>query len=237
MESTEVRPTPAIPVIFGAGALALGAVLGLTAGPTATWLIALLERSPIPPPRVLEVLADLPLAWSLPIGLVLGAVGAVALAGAVVHESLTLTVSAAGLEYRQKDRDGWLDHHRVASLHRDGRYAVVLDPQGRVLARLDADALNEQRLQAALEAHGYRWLPADPFEADYRRWQDGRPEFTDEEHRLVRRWQEAGDGEARVEADRDLRERCLAVRKRGGRIDLRRTAGSEHGTHRRPQAS
>ncbi|WP_147916047.1 hypothetical protein [Ruania zhangjianzhongii] len=235
MEPTELRQSRAIPALFGAGVLALGAVVGVVAGPAAARLVALIERTPIPSPRLLEVLAELPLGWTLPIGLVLGAGAGVLLAGVITHESLKLTVSTDGLEYRQKDREGWLDHHDVASVHRDGRYAVVCDRERGVLARLDADGLSSERLRAALQAHGYRWLPADPFDADYRRWQDGRPAFTDAEHRLIRSWRKAGkDEEERAEAEVDLRAAHLAVRERDGRIQVRRTGQSRHGTHRRP---
>lgn len=238
MEPIELRQSRAVPVVFGVGVFALGGVLGLGATPVATWLVDLLQRTPIPTHQLLEVLAGLSLVWTLPIGLVLGAVGGILLAGVIEHESLKVTVGPDGLEYRQKDREGWLDHHDVASIHRDGRYAVALDRDGHVLARLDADDLGWERLQAALKARGYRWLPADPFEQDYRRWQDGRPEYTDAEHRLVRRWHKAGkDDEERAEADRDLRQADLAVRERDGRIQVRRTTGSEHGANRRPAAS
>lgn len=237
MEPTRIRQPAAVPVLFGAGAVVLGAVLGVVAGPLARWLVTLLERTPIPVHQLIEVVAGLTLAWSLPVGLVLGVVAGVALAASISHEGLRLTVDGGGLEYQQKDRDGWLDHADVASVHRDGSDAVVLDRDGGVLARLDADSISADRLRAALEQHGYRYLPADPFEADYRRWQDGRPELSGDEHRLVRRWRAAGkDAEARAEAEADLREAGLAVRQRDGRIQVRRTAGSRHGTHRRPPA-
>ena len=238
MEPTRIRQHAAIPVVFGAGGVALGAVVGLVAAPVATWLVALLERTPIPVPQLLEVIAGLPLTWSLPVGLTLGVVAGLGLAGAIVHEGLKLTVDAGGLEYQQKDRDGWLDRADVASVHRDGSDAVVLDRDGGVLARLDADNISTERLRAALEQHGYRYLETDPFEADYRRWQDGRPELSSDEHRLVRRWRAADkDAESRAEAEVDLRRAGLAVRERDGRIQVRRTAGSKHGTHRRPAAS
>ncbi len=227
MDSTQVRQPAAVPILFGAGAIVLGAVLGLIAAPVAGWLVDLLERTPIPVHGLLEVVAGLPLAWSLPAGVVLGVVAGAGLARAIVHEGLTLTVDADGIEHEQKGRDGWLDHADVASVHREGRYAVVLDHQGGVLARLDADGIGTDRLRAALTQHGYRYLEADPFEADYRRWQDGRPGLSSTEHRLVRRWRAAKKGTAeRTEAEVDLREARLAVRERDGRIQVRRTAGA-----------
>src|SRR5690625_1110598 len=120
MEPTRIRQPAAIPVVFGAGGVALGAVVGLVAAPVATWLVALLQRTPVPIPQLFEVIAGLPLTWSLPVGLTLGVVAGLGLAGAIVHEGLKLTVDAGGLEYQQKDRDGWLDHADVASVHRDG---------------------------------------------------------------------------------------------------------------------
>ncbi|WP_022919438.1 YqeB family protein [Ruania albidiflava] len=238
MEPTRIRQHAAIPVVFGAGAVALGGVLGAVATPVARWLVDLLQRTPIPVHQLIEVLAGLTLPWSLPIGLVLGVVAGAALAASIVQDGLTLTVDSDGLEYQHKGWEGWLDHADVASVHRDGRYAVVLGHDGGVLARLDADGVSTQRLRAALVQHGYRYLEVDPFEADYRRWQDGRPGLDSAEHRLVRRWRATGkDAEARTEVEVDLRQAGLAIRERDGRIQVRRTAGSRHGTHRRPAAS
>lgn len=238
MEATRVRQPAAVPASFGLGVVVLGAVLGAVAPPVANWLVTLLHRTPLPVHGLIDVAADLPLSWSLPIGLILGVVGGLGIASAILRESLTLTIDADGVEYRQNGRDGWLDHTAVASFYRDGRYAVVLDHHDGILARLDADGIGTSRLQGALEQHGYRFRTSDPFESEYRRWQDGRPEFTAAEHRILRRWHEAGKNSLeRIEAEADLREAHLAVREREGRLQVRRTTGSKHGTYRRPAAS
>lgn len=229
MESTDsqlsvLRQSRLVPAAFGLGALALGTGIGFAAPTVATWLVDLLHRSPLPVPQLLEVLAGLPLTWSVPAGVLLGLVGAAFLISAIVHEGLELTVADDHLEYRQEGREGWLERAEVKHIYTDGTDAVVLDEQSSVLVRLNAEALPARRLAQTLHQHGYPWAEQDPFEADYQRWLAGRPGFTSAEHRLIDRWQEVRrKTPERMSAEAELREAGLVVRYRDDRVQVRRT--------------
>ncbi|MGO2112310.1 MAG: YqeB family protein, partial [Pseudoclavibacter sp.] len=187
---------------------------------------------------VLEVVADLPWAWSIPIGAFLGVVGGVVLAMSIASEALQMTVATDHLEYRQENREGWIERVDVATMYPDGRDIVVLDSSGRALVRLNVESLDRSRLVRTLREYDYPWRDEDPFEAGYQRWMDGRPGFTTAEHRLIDRWQEVRrKGKARAEAEVALREADLVVRDRDGRVQVRRAGDSGYGADRRPATS
>ncbi|UFU03594.1 hypothetical protein LQF12_03005 [Ruania suaedae] len=238
MEITHLHQSRAVPLGFGLAVLAPGVGLGFGGPALAAWLVGLIERSPLPVPGLLEVIAGLPWAWSIPIGVLLGVVGGVLLAMTIVHEALSLTVATDHLEYRQEGREGWIERAEVASIHPDGRDVVVLDERGRVRARLNAEALESASLARTLREFDYPWRQEDPFEGDYQRWMDGRPGFSAAEHALIGRWQEARrKPRERTEAEAALREADLAVRYRDGRVQVRRVGGAGRGADSRPAAS
>ncbi len=238
MDETTLRQARAVPAGFGVAVLVPGIGLGLGGPALAGWLVDLLDRSPLPSPGLLQVIAGLPWSWSIPIGVLLGVVGGVLLAMTIVHEALQLTVAPDHLEYRQEGREGWIERADVASVYGDGSDVVVLDAGGRALVRLNAEALDRSRLVQTLREYDYPWQEEDPFEADYHRWMDGRPGFTAAEHRLIGRWQEVRrKGKERAEAESALREADLVVRYREGRVQVRRAGEPGHGTDRRPAAS
>ena len=219
-----LRQSRLVPAAFGLGALAVGTGIGFAAPTVATWLVDLLHHSPLPVPQLLEVLAGLPLTWSVPAGVLLGLVGAAFLTSAIVHEGLELTVADDHLEYRQEGREGWLDRAEVRHIYADGTDAVVLDDQSRVLVRLNAEALPAGKLAHTLHQHGFPWCEQDPFEADYQRWLAGRPGFSSPEHRLIGQWQEVRrKTPERMSAEAELREVGVVVRYRNGRVQVRRT--------------
>ncbi|UFU07252.1 YqeB family protein [Ruania halotolerans] len=238
MDATQLRQPRIIPIGFGIAVLVPGVGLGFGGPALAAWLVDLLDRSPLPSPGVLQVIAGLPWSWSIPIGVALGAIGAAFLASTIVHESLRLSVASDRLEYRQEDQDGWIDRTDVATVYPEGSNVVVLDASGRMRARLNADGLNREAVQSALREHGYPWRDQDPFEADYQRWADGKPGFTTAEHRLIRQWREKRRKNTdRMEAEEALRESNLVVRWCQDSVEVRRAGESDHGTDSRPATS
>ncbi|HLR28852.1 MAG TPA: hypothetical protein VK086_09170 [Ruania sp.] len=232
MEPIRIGQSPLVPAAFAAAALAAGTALGFVSPAGATWLTQVLTSTPIPVPGVLGVIADLPPAWSVPAGVLLGVAAAVFLALTIVHEALSLTVAEDHLEYRQEGREGWIERAEVASLHMDGDHVVVLDPHTRIRARLNTEGINPATLARQLRERGYPWRESDPYEEDYQRWVDGRPGFTAAEHRLIDRWREVrGKCEQRRAAEEALREANLVVRYRDHRVQVRRGRESAHGTH------
>ncbi|MEE6282489.1 YqeB family protein [Georgenia sunbinii] len=223
---TQVKQSPAVPAVLGIITAVVGAALGFALPPLARGLIALIERSPFPVPGIIDLVADLPLVWSVGVLAVLGVIAGAFVAHGAATEALLLRVADDHLEFRQEDREGWIERQDVAAVFRHGRHLVLLDRTDRVKARLDADALRPAAVQQALQTHGYPWHEQDPHEAAYLDWLDGRPGFTDEEHALLRRrHRERKDRAAREQIDVDLSARGLVARERAGKLQVRR-AGS-----------
>lgn len=223
MASTELRQPTWIRITFGAVALALGVGLGFIAPSIARGLMSLLQRTPFPTPGLLDVAASMTLIWSVPAGALLGLIGGGILIHSMAHEGLQLNVADDHLEYRQLGSEGWIEASDVAGAHRHGKYVVFLDHQARVLARLDAESLDFDELSSALQEHGYIWENQDPFEDAYQHWIDGRPGYSESEHRLVRRWKEARTKQLeRMAVDEELRAAGLVVRERDSRVEIRR---------------
>lgn|GEM_PF-720058 len=234
-QTTEVRQPASVPVVVGLATLALGVGLGFALPPLARVVQGLLASSPLPSLGPVELLAGLPLAWSVPVLGGLGLVGGVVLALTTIGEALRLTVADDHLEHRTDDREGWVERRDVTDLFRDGRFLVLLGARGVPRARLDADTLRQAAVRGAFEAHGWPWRDADPYEDEYERWMEGRPGFTPAEHALLRRrLAERKDADAVAEVDAELAALGVAARRRDDRLQVRRfaVAADDRGTHR-----
>lgn len=222
-EPSEVRQPRWVPLLVLLAAVALGVGLGYALPPLARWLHRILEGTPLPSLGPVELLAGLPLAWSVPILGGLGVVAGVLLALSTVGEAMRLTVADDHLEHRTDAHEGWVERTDVADVFRDGRYVVLLGTTGAPRERLDADTLRRDDLRAAFEAHGWPWRTADPHERAYERWMDGRPGFSATEHALLRRrLAERKDAAAVAEVDEALAAHGLAARVREDRLQVRR---------------
>ncbi|MFE6969000.1 hypothetical protein [Isoptericola sp. NPDC057653] len=234
---TEVRQPRAVPLLVLAATVLLAVGLGFGLPPLARWLEGVLEAGPLPVLGPVELLAGLPLTWSVPILGGLGVVAGTLLALSTIGEALRLTVAADHLEHRTDDQEGWVERSDVADVFRDGRYLVLLGPGGAPRARLDADTLRKAEVRGAFEARGWPWRDADPHEHEYERWVDGRPGFAPAEHALLRRrLAERKDAGAVAEVDAELGAHGIAARVQGDRLQVRRcgvpTVEDARGTHR-----
>lgn len=229
MTTTEVRMPRAAPWLLALAVLAAGVGLGFALPPVARWLQDVLAGTPLPVHGAIDLVAGLPLGWSVPILTGLGLAGGIFLAFAALREALRLIVADDHLEHRTDEHEGWVERSDVAVAFRDGRYLVLVTPDGRVRARLDADSLRAAELRDALVGHGWPWREGDPYEGDYVAWVDGRPGFTDAEQALLRRrLRERKDAAAVAELDDELGAHGLAVRVRHDRLQVRRaTARAE----------
>ncbi|MFD2026742.1 hypothetical protein [Promicromonospora aerolata] len=225
MTTTEVRQPPALPALLGLGTLALGIVLGWFAPALARGLVGLIEATPLPSPGVVRLLGTLPPEWSLGILGGLGLVGGTFIAFMTVGEAPALTVLDDHLEYRQEEREAWIERSDVGAAFRDKNDLVLLRPDGGLRARLDIDTLPQAKIQGALDRHHWPWRDADPYEQEFERWVDGRPGFTADEHvALRRRLEKRKDAAARRTADEDLAALGLVARIRDDRVQVRRAA-------------
>jgi hypothetical protein len=231
MTTTDVRQPPALPIGLGLGVLAIGLVLGWFASGLAGGLADLIEATPLPVPKPIELVEALPLAWTLGILGGLGLLGGGFIAFMTVGEAPVLTVADDHLEHRQEEREVWIERSDVGAAFRDTRYLVVLRPDGGLRARLDADTLSWAKVKEALERHRWPWHDADPYEERFERWLDGRPGFTAAENEaLRRRLEDRKDAVALRKADEDLAALGLVARVRDDRIQVRRTASADEGT-------
>lgn len=230
MTTTEVRQPSALPALLGLGVLALGLVLGWFASAIAGGLAGVIEASPLPVPKVIQLVETLPLSWALGI---LGGLGLLAggfIAFMTIGEAPQLTVADDHLEHRQEEREAWIERSDVGAAFRDTRYLVLLRPDGGLRARLDADTLSWAKVKGSLEQHRWPWRDADPYEDRFERWLDGRPGFTAAEHEaLRRRLAERKDADARRKADEDLAALGLVARVRDDRIQVRRATSADEG--------
>jgi hypothetical protein len=147
-----------------------------------------------------------------------------------VGEAPSLSVADDHLEHRQEEREVWIERSDVGAAFRDTRYLVLLRPDGGLRARLDADTLSWAKIRAALEQHRWSWRDADPYEAGFERWLDGRPGFTAAENEaLRRRLEDRKDAAGLRKADDDLAALGLVARVRDDRIQVRRAASADKG--------
>jgi len=203
MTTTEVRQPPAPSVLLGLGVLAVGLVLGWFASAIAGGLAGVIEASPLPVPKVIQLVETLPLPWTLAILGGLGLVGGAFLALMTVTEAPQLTVADDHLEHRQEEREVWVERSDVGAAFRDTRYLVLLRPDGVLRARLDADTLSWAKVKGALDQHRWPWRDADPYEQQF--------------------------AAALRKADQDLAALGLVVRVRDDRIQVRRAMWADEG--------
>jgi hypothetical protein len=230
MTTTEVRQPPALPLLLGLGALALGVVLGWFAPALARGLVDLIEATPLPAPGVIRLVGTLPLEWSLGILGGLGLLGGAFIAFMTVGEAPRLVVADDHLEHLQEEREVWIERADVGAAFPDKNDLVLLRPDGGLRARLDVDTLSRAKVRDALDQHRWPWRDTDPYEQRFERWVDGRPGFTDAEHEaLRRRLEERKDAAARRKADEDLAALGLVARVRDDRIQVRRATSADEG--------
>lgn len=151
------------------GGPALGALLGLALPPVGRW-VAQLRWAPLQGP--LEVVGGVAAGWSALAGGLLGLGGGALLAAL----ALKVTLGDAGIDVDWEGRAATLPRAEVAAGFLDGRELVILDHASRQLLRRRCDASGAE-LAAAFAAHGYRWLPEDPYAALYRRWVPDAPDL------------------------------------------------------------
>lgn len=223
MTTTSLQPHRSIPVVLGVVTFGLGFGLGFALPPLVGLLRTALESSPFPTKGVVGLVADMPFSWSVPIMSVLGLVAGVYIANAATKEALRLMIADDRVEYQQNDSEGWISHKDISAIYFDGRYVVFLDHQNLIRHRLDADALSKHDVIDALQSHHYPVYGQDPFEDAYVRWLDGRPEFTDQEHSLLRRRHRlTKDPNARTDIDELLQQHGIVVRQRQNQLQARR---------------
>src|SRR5699024_11543340 len=105
----------------------------------------------------------------------------------------------------------------------DARELMFLDPHDLIRRRLNAGALPKRDVIDALQSHHYPFYGQAPFEDADVRWVGGRPEFTDQEHSLLRRYNRiTKDPIARTDVDERLQQYGIVVRQHQNQLQARR---------------
>ena len=223
MTPTTLQPHRSVPVVLGILTLALGFGLGYALPPLVGLLRTALEASPFPTTGLVRLIAETPFSWSVPIMSALGLIAGVYIANAAIKEALHLVVADDHVEYQQNNGEGWISHADTSAIYFDAQNLIFLDPKHLIRHRLNADALPKRDVIDALQDHDYPFYPQDPFEDAYLRWIDGRPEFTDQEHRLLRRRNRlTKDPGARTDVDELLQQHGIVVRQHQNQLQVRR---------------
>lgn len=153
---------------------AAGVVVLLLVKSVAGW-VAGLGWAPFQGP--FRLVAEIPEPWATLGAIGVGAVGGLVVAMIGASESARVTLSAERVTYAREDVARSADTARIAGAFLDGNDLVVQAAAGEELIREKKTDLKAEALRAAFEAHGARWLDADPYLADYRRWVEDAPDL------------------------------------------------------------
>jgi hypothetical protein len=196
------------------GCPAVGFALGFLVGPFVRWVTSFLSSVPGP----LELAADIPRPWLVPILTVVGVAVGQWLAISAERDSLSVTVGPDSVVTTHRDSRRYISRSQVGAVFTDPKDLVVLGPDGREVFRGAATDLPVNTLAEVFAKHGYPWLGRrDPHEAEYRTWIDGHPDLPQESNALLRTRRRALESGKRAEAEEiheQLQERGILVRDR-----------------------
>ncbi|MUL41683.1 hypothetical protein FZ103_10945 [Streptomonospora sp. PA3] len=180
--ATVVAPRKGERVLVWGGLPLLGGVLGALLKSLADWVVTWPWAPFEGPAQLLASLPDLPTRIG---GAVVGLVAGAVLAAIAESESVTVTVDDDGTAIERGERRVWFSRSQVSAVFKDRKRLVALGPGTEELAGQETD-LDARRLAAAFRAHGYPWHEGgDPCAAEYRRWVEGVPDLSANEHALL----------------------------------------------------
>lgn len=192
----------------------LGALLGWGLKAVAGWYAGL-PWAPVQGP--FQLVSSIAPPWGLVIALAVGVAAGLAFAYLWAREMVTLTVSRAQVRIESDEVQRVVD--RPAAAFRDGKKLVLLGVDGNEVARETVE-LSFRRVRAAFEAHGYRWLDADPYADAYKIWVADEPALPVGANALLKARKKAlADGEKAESAElrHELGKLGVVVREEKGR--------------------
>ncbi|MBB5869883.1 hypothetical protein F4553_003262 [Allocatelliglobosispora scoriae] len=110
------------------------------------------------------------------VSLILGAIVGVVFIFLAEDDYVIVSADREQLIVKRGDESSTVPRSRIAAVFVDGKRLSLLGREGEELASASGD-LSAQRIRAALVAHGYPWLDADPHAGDYRLWVEGTPDL------------------------------------------------------------
>ena len=164
--------------------------------------------------------------------LAFGFVAGLALAALAAAESLTVTVGSDRVTMERDETAREIRRAQLGAVFRDGKCLVLLGRAGEELAGESSD-LAEDRLGAAVVAHGYPWRPdGDPYRDEYRRWVEetpGLPRGADALLKARARAMDKGDSDEVAALRAELIKLGVVVRDEKKRQYWRRVATRQNG--------
>jgi hypothetical protein len=181
----------------------------------------------------LELAASVPDPYATIGSLALGIVGGLAVAVLAEQDYVRVTVADDQVTIARGGSSRRVPRASTGAVFLDGKQLVLLGHATDELAREGGDLPDARRLQAAFLAHGFPWMPADPHQAEYRRWVEDLRELPAGADAIFR---------ARARAlDRDDKEDAEQLRQELGRLGIvvreegeRRSGGVPGGSPARP---
>lgn len=199
-------------VLFG-GLPLIGLVVGFFLPRIADWAA---DQRWVPFQGPLRVIAGWDGQW-VGVGFVLlGLVGGLLMAAAILMDTLKVTVTNTSVDFERNESIVTVPREKVAIGFLDGKEIVLLDATSRELVREKHDQLQSdaKQIPVAFRAHGYPWSDAgDPHADRFRRWVDDEPELPPAVNALLRARSKAFDQGDKGKAD--LRELRAEVAKLG----------------------
>lgn len=196
-----------------AGAI-VGLIVAFTLGPVVAWLLNQIGDAPGP----MRLAALLPLAWAIPVLMIIGAVVGFLLLAQWDEDAGTVRVDARGITVERKDGKRRIARERINGVFTDGNDLIIVDAGGRELLRTKTDDELAAQLGPVLEQHSYPYLGAqDPREGYFVTWVDGEEALDVEVEALLRDRHRAklDKKQGRMqELSEQLSERGIAIRDR-----------------------
>lgn len=224
-DTTVVRIPARYTAVFTVGGALAGLALAFLVGPVVGWLVGLVGDAPGP----LELLAEVPLGWAVPLLMLVGAVAGFLIVANWIDRAGTIDVNDAGVTVHSKEADRYIPKAKTDRIFAEkaGEYdLVILDAQTRELFRGKVEAEMLPGLREALQRRGYPSLEtADPFGEQFSTWVegDGRLDQTSENLLCSRRRALADNRNGEAEdALEKLHRAGIMVRDRDGRQQYRR---------------
>lgn len=207
--ATVVAPSGVLRALAWIGLPALGAGAGWLLVAASAWLLSLPWLPMRGPLRLIESLPDpASIIGATVVGGIAGLVGG----WFVSHGGLLVTVADSRITLTRGDTTQDFDRGRIKAAFLDGDQLVLLDPDGRELAR-EPGSLIAHRLAEPLRRHGYPWLPdGDPHRDAYRRWVPATPDLPPGADALLQARQRA--------LEKDLRDDIVELRAELARLDI-----------------
>lgn len=165
----------------------VGAIIGLVAafiiGPAVAWLLNLIGDAPGP----MRLAALLPLAWAIPVLMIIGAVAGFIFLAQWHEEAGKVTIDARSITVGHKHGKQLVTRDNISEVFTDGHDLVMVGTAGRDLLRTAIDDELATQLGPVLEQHSYPYVgDRDPREGAFVVWVDGEAVLEEESETLLR---------------------------------------------------